>query len=100
MRTHQQGLTTLYDATTICACVAGKGSNAHYAEEMFPRRLVILTKHVNSDENLELVVLLALQAAVAKLDHPPSEPLRVACFRINCCGLGSGVIACLCDVER
>ena len=77
MRTHQQGLTILYGATTICACVAGKGSNAHYAEEMFHQRLVILRKYVNSDENLELEVLLALEMAVAKLDHPPSESLRV-----------------------
>ena len=77
MRTHQHGLTTLYDATTICACVAGKGSNAHYTEEMFHQRLVILRKCVNSDENLELEVLLALEMAVAKLDDPPIEPLRV-----------------------
>ena len=77
MRTHQEGLTTLYDATTICACVAGKGSNAHLARDLFETRLEILTKHVNSDENLEFEVLLALEMAVAKLDHPPSEPLRV-----------------------
>eukprot|EP00731_Ephydatia_muelleri_P015324 Em0008g1044a len=55
----------------VQGAVTGKGSNAHYAEEMFHRRLVILRKYVNSDENLELEVLLALQAAVAKLDHPP-----------------------------
>ena len=77
MRTHQQGLTTLYDATTICACVAGKGSNAQLARDLFETRLEILTKYVNSDEKLELEVLLALELAVAKLDHPPSEPLRV-----------------------
>ena len=58
-----------------CACVVGKGSNAHYEENLFTQRLVILMKYVNSDENLELEVLLALQAAVAKMDHPPSEPL-------------------------
>ncbi|KAL5490846.1 hypothetical protein EMCRGX_G016037 [Ephydatia muelleri] len=55
----------------VQGAVTGKGSNAHLARDLFETRLEILTKYVNSDEKLELEVLLALELAVAKLDHPP-----------------------------
>ncbi|KAL5490844.1 hypothetical protein EMCRGX_G016035 [Ephydatia muelleri] len=63
-------ITTLTTAM-VQGAVTGKGSNAHLARDLFETRLEILTEYVNSDEKLELEVLLALEMAVAKLDHPP-----------------------------
>ena len=54
-------------------CSVDKGSSACYSEELFQKRLIVLTRYANGDERLGLEVLLALQVAVAKLDHPPSE---------------------------
>ena len=56
-------------------CSVDKGSSAcyMYSEELFQKRLIVLTRYANGDDRLGLEVLLALQVAVAKLDHPPSE---------------------------
>eukprot|EP00731_Ephydatia_muelleri_P015436 Em0008g1156a len=71
-------ITTLTTAM-VQGAVTGKGSSAHLARDLFETRLEILTKYVNSDEKLELEVLLALEMAVAKLDHPP----KVLCQMFN-----------------
>ena len=54
-------------------CSVDKGSSVCYSEELFQKRLIVLTRYANGDDRLGLEVLLALQVAVAKLDHPPSE---------------------------
>ena len=57
----------------ICPCCLDKGSGACYSEELFQMRLIVLTRYANGDDRLGLEVLMTLQVAVAKLDHPPSE---------------------------
>ena len=57
----------------ICPCCLDKGSDACYSEELFQKRLFVLTGYANGNDRLGLEVLMALQEAVTKLDHPPSE---------------------------
>ena len=60
----------------------GSGMTAIFNEELFNKRALVLTRYVQSpspskelpsDDDPQLEVLNALQLAVAKLEHPPSE---------------------------
>ena len=67
----------------VCVCVCGNppppslslgsGSSAIYNSELFTTRAIILKKYVDEDTSLQVQVLYALQVAVTKLEHPPSE---------------------------
>ena len=63
----------------------GSGTSAIFGEELFNQRALVLLRYVqssapptaaaaaSSEDELQVEVLCALQVAVAKLNHPPSE---------------------------
>ena len=53
----------------------GEGSDCRFADELFKYKLLLLKKHVNENEALQLEMLYATQVAVTKLKHPPCKKL-------------------------
>ena len=52
---------------------AGSGTTAVFNYGCFKRRLVVLKKYVDENQDLQVEVLYALQLAIANLEHPPSK---------------------------
>ena len=55
----------------------GSGTSAHFEDELFSKRALLLKKYVKDDRKLQLRVLYALQIAVAQLQHPTGEPITI-----------------------
>ena len=51
----------------------GEGKSCLFTEEIFKNRLLLLKRHVDENESLQLEILYASQVAVTKLKHPPSK---------------------------
>jgi len=55
----------------IQGTVTGSGTSAVFEDECFKKRLMVLKKYVDENQDLQMEVLYALQITVAKLEHPP-----------------------------
>ena len=56
-----------------CMFCTGEGASCIFTGEVFKNRLLLLKKHVDENESLQLEILHACQVAVTKLKHPPSK---------------------------
>ena len=66
----------LVDLCPVCVCVCiGSGSTAIFTSDLFEKRMELVKLYLKSDEQ-GLEVLYALQVAVAKLSHPPSNEIQ------------------------
>ena len=57
----------------VCTPYSVFTSEIRLQEDHFSKRAVMIKKYVGEDEDLQLRVLQAVQAAVAKVKHPPGE---------------------------
>ncbi len=68
---------TVYVCVCVCVCVtvliAGSGTSAIFNEDLFMKRATVLKKYADEKRELQLQILYALQVAITKLEHPPSE---------------------------